>query len=200
VFFGARMPDDDLDCRVIAHEPLVLIVPCDHPLAARSGVSLDDIAHERFLVTGPGCAYRKMFETACRRRLDGQPRIAGEFGSVAAIVRTSPTSASDAAACARRSDERPAMTTDAPSASSDLARERPMPELPPAINTLSVRRSIIALMFSSVTIVDPAARWQAGDCRIDRRGRETGNTDRRYRTCRSARAARPRSTVTALPT
>jgi DNA-binding transcriptional LysR family regulator len=87
IFFGARTPDGGLVCRVIAHEPLVLIVPPGHPLAARTGVSHDDVAHERFLVTGQGCAYRKMFETAFQARLDGQPDIAGEFDSVATIVR-----------------------------------------------------------------------------------------------------------------
>jgi DNA-binding transcriptional LysR family regulator len=86
-FFGAHTPDDGLVATVIAHEPLVLIVPPGHPLASRTGVSHDDIAHERFLVTGQGCAYRKMFETAFRSRLDDQPNIAGEFDSVATIVR-----------------------------------------------------------------------------------------------------------------
>lgn len=85
-FFGTLAPGGDLACRVIAHEPLVLIVPRGHPLAARPGASHADIAHERFLVTGQGCAYRRMFEAAVRARPEAQPRIAGEFDSVAAIV------------------------------------------------------------------------------------------------------------------
>ena len=85
-FFGTRAPDDDLVCREIALEPLVLIAPPGHPLAARASVGHDDIAHERFLVTAQGCAYRGMFETAFRSCPDGPPRIAGESGSVAAIV------------------------------------------------------------------------------------------------------------------
>lgn len=85
-FFGMCAPDDGVVCSVIAREPLVLIVPPGHPLAARASVGHDDIAHERFLVTAQGCAYRRMFETAFRSRADGLPRIAGEFDSVAAIV------------------------------------------------------------------------------------------------------------------
>jgi DNA-binding transcriptional LysR family regulator len=85
-FFGTLAPDGDVDCRVIAHEPLVLIVPPDHPLAGRAGAANADIAHERFLVTGQGCAYRRMFEAALRARPEAQPQIAGEFDSVAAIV------------------------------------------------------------------------------------------------------------------
>lgn len=85
-FFGTLAPGDDLACSVIAHEPLVLIVPPGHPLAGRTGAGHADIAHERFLVTGQGCAYRRMFEAALRARPDGHPRIAGEYDSVAAIV------------------------------------------------------------------------------------------------------------------
>jgi len=87
VFFGTDTQDDDVVCSVIAHAPLVLIVPRAHPLAERAGAAHDDVAHERFLVTGPGCAYRRMFEMAFRSRADGGPPIAGEFDSVAAIVK-----------------------------------------------------------------------------------------------------------------
>ncbi|MFL6631740.1 MAG: LysR family transcriptional regulator [Massilia sp.] len=86
VFFGAPPPDRDVVSSVIAHAPLVLVPP-GHPLAARAGAGHDDVAHERFLVTGQGCAYRRMFETAFRVRLDREPVIAGECDSVAAIVR-----------------------------------------------------------------------------------------------------------------
>jgi DNA-binding transcriptional LysR family regulator len=85
-FFGTLAADGGLAFRVIAHAPLVLIVPPGHRLAGREGAHHDDIAHERFLVTAPGCAYRRMFETAVAARPDRQPRIAGEFDSVAAIV------------------------------------------------------------------------------------------------------------------
>ena len=85
-FFGALPPAGGLACRVVAHAPLVLIVPPGHPLAGRGGADHDDIAHERFLVTAQGCAYRRMFETALAARPDRRPRIAGEFDSVAAIV------------------------------------------------------------------------------------------------------------------
>jgi DNA-binding transcriptional LysR family regulator len=87
LFFGTRTQDDDIACSVIAHASLALIVPAAHPLAGRAGAGHEDVAHERFLVTPSGCAYRRMFEAAFRSRLDGEPVIAGEYGSVAAIVR-----------------------------------------------------------------------------------------------------------------
>jgi DNA-binding transcriptional LysR family regulator len=71
---------------VVAHAPLVLVVPPGHPLARRDGADHGDIAQERFLVTAQGCAYRRMFEASVAARPDHQPRIAGEFDSVAAIV------------------------------------------------------------------------------------------------------------------
>jgi DNA-binding transcriptional LysR family regulator len=87
LFFGTRTTSDDIACSVIAHAPLVLIVPSKHPLAARSSAGHEDVAHERFLVTASGCGYRRMFEAAFRSRVDGVPVIAAECDSVAAIVK-----------------------------------------------------------------------------------------------------------------
>lgn len=87
LFFGTRTPDDDVACSVITQAPLVLIAPTGHPLATRASAGHGDVAHERFLVTGRGCAYRRIFEAAFRSSVDGEPVIAGEFDSVAAIVR-----------------------------------------------------------------------------------------------------------------
>jgi DNA-binding transcriptional LysR family regulator len=87
LFFGTRTASHDVACSVIAHAPLVLIVPPGHLLAARVSAGHDDVARERFLVTASGCAYRRMFEAAFRSRVDREPVIAGECDSVAAIVR-----------------------------------------------------------------------------------------------------------------
>jgi len=87
LFFGTLPQDDGLACSVIAQAPLVLIVPPGHRLAARASAGHDDVARERFLVTASGCAYRRMFEAAFRSRVEGEPVIAGESDSVAAIVR-----------------------------------------------------------------------------------------------------------------
>ncbi|HKR41752.1 MAG TPA: LysR family transcriptional regulator substrate-binding protein, partial [Paraburkholderia sp.] len=61
-----------------------------HRLAGRAAVTPTDLADEAFLVTEPGCVYRQMFEAAFPIRPKGapqRPRLAGEFGSLAAIVR-----------------------------------------------------------------------------------------------------------------
>ena len=87
LFFGTRAAGDDVACSVVAHAPLVLIVPPAHPLAARASAGHEDVVRERFLVTGRGCAYRRMFETALRSQVGAGPVIAGEFDSVAALVR-----------------------------------------------------------------------------------------------------------------
>ncbi|WMN61079.1 LysR family transcriptional regulator [Pseudoalteromonas xiamenensis] len=48
--------------------PLVLLAPADHPLAALSQVSLSDIVQHRFLLREPGSATRMLFDSALQSR------------------------------------------------------------------------------------------------------------------------------------
>ena len=85
--FGEPAADPNVEDEVIAYEPLVIIAPPGHRLANRAKVGSADFSNETFLVTEQGCVYRHMFEAAFPPDKPGRPRLAGEFGSIAAICR-----------------------------------------------------------------------------------------------------------------
>ncbi|WP_033217131.1 LysR family transcriptional regulator [Kitasatospora phosalacinea] len=62
--FGAPPADAALRAETLAEEPLVVIVPPGHPLAARGRADLAELAAEPFLVTQPGCGFREMYDGA----------------------------------------------------------------------------------------------------------------------------------------
>lgn len=83
--FGDVADDADLEGETIAHEALAVIAPPGHPFAARRSLAFADLAGAPFLVTETGCVYRCMFERAFAPLAGAGPRIAGEYGSIAAI-------------------------------------------------------------------------------------------------------------------
>jgi DNA-binding transcriptional LysR family regulator len=80
--FSTLSDSEELLSEIVGSERLVIIVPPKHKLAHATEVGPDDVAEEPFLVTEPGCVYRRMFETAFPTI---RPRIAGEVTSLAAI-------------------------------------------------------------------------------------------------------------------
>jgi DNA-binding transcriptional LysR family regulator len=70
-------------------DPLDLIVPADHPLADRTSVALDELAHEAWVLAAPGsCDQHDLVAAACRTA-GFSPRIAHEavdWPLVAALV------------------------------------------------------------------------------------------------------------------
>jgi DNA-binding transcriptional LysR family regulator len=87
VFCFEREPADErLARRVIAAEPLALIVPPKAAGAAPAG-GLQSIASLRFITTEAGCIYRRIFDKAFAEAGIPQPAIAAEVGSLAAIGR-----------------------------------------------------------------------------------------------------------------
>ncbi|WP_082582874.1 LysR family transcriptional regulator [Frateuria sp. Soil773] len=83
--FGEAAGDAALCRQVVAREPLVVIVPAGHRLAKRRALMPGDLAGETFLATEPGCVYRRMFDEAFPAAAAGRPRLAGSFGSLAAV-------------------------------------------------------------------------------------------------------------------
>ncbi|MGH9057045.1 MAG: LysR family transcriptional regulator [Acidimicrobiales bacterium] len=55
----------DLVERPLFDEDLVLVVPADHPLAARGQVQVSDLARLRLLLPAPGSAFREEIDEAC---------------------------------------------------------------------------------------------------------------------------------------
>jgi DNA-binding transcriptional LysR family regulator len=70
----------------LAPEPLALVVAPDHQLAERRSVETGELAAETFVITEVGCSFRALVDQAFERHRE-PPRIALEFGSVAALKR-----------------------------------------------------------------------------------------------------------------
>ena len=62
VFTGT--PPADLDARLVAEVPLLLVVPADHPLAQRNSVSMADLAGMSFVDGPPGYGNRTVVDNA----------------------------------------------------------------------------------------------------------------------------------------
>lgn len=79
-----KVEGNDLHVEVLILEPIKLIAPPSHELAARKTVSAQDLKDETLFLTEVGCAYRTLFEQQLNRHgiyLDQQL----EFGSLEAI-------------------------------------------------------------------------------------------------------------------
>ncbi|MER9340143.1 LysR family transcriptional regulator [Mesorhizobium sp. M0601] len=75
----------ELRSEQVALEELVTIMPANHRLAGYSAITPDDLADEAFLVTQPGCVYRRMFDETFAATLSDRPKLVGEFASMGAI-------------------------------------------------------------------------------------------------------------------
>lgn len=84
--FSPPPPDSGLHSECVASDELVLLVPAGHALGSLASVGPRDAAHERFLVTAQGCVYRSMFDSAFSASGCQVPQVAGEYGSLGAIV------------------------------------------------------------------------------------------------------------------
>ncbi|MFJ4691241.1 LysR family transcriptional regulator [Streptomyces sp. NPDC088766] len=62
--FGDPPPDAGLRAETLAEEPLVVIVPPEHPLAGRGRAGLVELSAEPFLATERGCGFREMYDNA----------------------------------------------------------------------------------------------------------------------------------------
>lgn len=84
--FTQPPPDAGLLSECVGADDMVVLLPAGHALAARGSVGPQQLARERFLVTAQGCAYRIMFESAFAGAGCESPPVAGEYGSLGAIV------------------------------------------------------------------------------------------------------------------
>ncbi|WP_162246526.1 MULTISPECIES: LysR family transcriptional regulator [unclassified Duganella] len=84
--FTQPPPDSGLHSECVGSDELALLVPAGHVLGELASVGPQHVAGERFLVTAQGCAYRGMFDSAFSTRGFPLPQVAGEYGSLGAIV------------------------------------------------------------------------------------------------------------------
>ncbi|MDV9192180.1 LysR family transcriptional regulator [Streptomyces sp. SR27] len=81
--FGDPPVDAGLRAETLAREPLVVIAPPDHPLAAHGRSHLAELAAEPFLATGHGCGFREMYDKAFTGRVAKEP--VAEVASIGAL-------------------------------------------------------------------------------------------------------------------
>ncbi|MBA8821789.1 hypothetical protein BRY73_24230 [Ochrobactrum sp. P6BS-III] len=84
-FFGDGWAEKGLRSEAVTEEELLVILPSNHRLAGREAIKPAELADEVFLVTPPGCVYRKMFDETFAATLPALPKIAGEFASIGSI-------------------------------------------------------------------------------------------------------------------
>lgn len=84
-FFGEAPEETDVRSESLAEEQLLIILPPDHRLAGRTEVGPEDLANDAFLVTQPGCIYRRMFDEAFAGTLPERPKPMGEVASLGLI-------------------------------------------------------------------------------------------------------------------
>ncbi|MFC5743735.1 LysR family transcriptional regulator [Dyella tabacisoli] len=83
--FGEPPSGADLQGDIVGYEDLVVIAPPAHRLRSQASVTTADLATESFLLTGPGCVYRTMFEQTFPADGAHRPCVVGEFDSLSAI-------------------------------------------------------------------------------------------------------------------
>ncbi|NSZ19890.1 LysR family transcriptional regulator [Agrobacterium vitis] len=84
-FFGDTLAATDVRSEPVSEEELLIIMPPNHRLAGRKSITPEDLVDEAFLVTPPGCIYRKLFDEVFAATLLGRPKRAGEFASIGLI-------------------------------------------------------------------------------------------------------------------
>lgn len=83
--FGSALAGPELSSLDVGNEPLVVIVPPDHPLSKRAALAPRDLLNEPFLVTQSGCIYRRMFEEAFATTRPQRPAVVAELATLSAI-------------------------------------------------------------------------------------------------------------------
>jgi DNA-binding transcriptional LysR family regulator len=78
-------PPPELQARVIAREPAVLAVACDHSLAARETIRVRELRAEPFVTLTPASRLRHVLEAMCAQA-GFAPRIAAETTDLAVMV------------------------------------------------------------------------------------------------------------------
>ncbi len=83
--FGHAQQSANIHTESVGNEELLVILPSNHRLAARERIEPADLADEPFLVTEPGCVYRRMFDEAFADRSPAKPKPVGEYASIGLI-------------------------------------------------------------------------------------------------------------------
>src|SRR5687768_5629202 len=84
--FGSRLKqrDDGIERRFLLEDPMLLVLPRDHPLVAKRGLRLADLADEAWIGGPQDCECNRLIYSACSAA-GYDPRIAFETDDYAAV-------------------------------------------------------------------------------------------------------------------
>ena len=83
--FGSRLQEDDgIERQFLVEDPMLLVLPRDHPLAAKRNLRLADLVDEAWIGGPPSCECNQLIYGACSRA-GYDPRIAFETDDYAAV-------------------------------------------------------------------------------------------------------------------
>lgn len=85
---GAPTDSTEINCSAFINDELVLVIPTDHPLAARTEITAGDLVGEKVIIREPDSGTRRIIEeklAAAGVSLDRLP-VAGEFGSTESVL------------------------------------------------------------------------------------------------------------------
>jgi DNA-binding transcriptional LysR family regulator len=83
--FGSRLQEDDgIERHFLVEDPMLLVLPRDHPLAAKRNLRLADLVDEAWIGGPPSCECNRLIYGACSRA-GYDPRIAFETDDYAAV-------------------------------------------------------------------------------------------------------------------
>ena len=104
---GPQPPADDIETRVLAHEPIAVAVSPHHPLATRKTLTLDALRDQALITLPPGTGLRSQLDAACTAA-GFQPRIAFEVGDPRLLAQLAASGLGAAVLPASAADSHPA--------------------------------------------------------------------------------------------
>jgi len=83
--FGSRLAEDDgIERQFLIEDPMLLVLPADHPLAGKRNLRLADLADEAWIGGAADCECNRLIYSACTRA-GYSPRMAFETDDYAAM-------------------------------------------------------------------------------------------------------------------
>lgn len=81
-FAGTLLPiSEEFDCQLVRSEPLVALLPSNHPLAIRHSISLPELRNIPFILFGSGFALHRMILDACHRA-GFEPKVVAQSSQI----------------------------------------------------------------------------------------------------------------------
>ncbi|KOU44267.1 MULTISPECIES: LysR family transcriptional regulator [unclassified Streptomyces] len=83
--FGPPPTEPEFESMALAPETVVVVAPPGHPLTRMKEVTTAELAGVDFLVTEPGCSYRRMYDETLGSVRGPRPNVVAELTSIGAL-------------------------------------------------------------------------------------------------------------------